>query len=122
MTTEEIQKLKEILQARKDQIKTELESVAVKSPSIKGDYDPKMPNYDDDMHDEDSYVREVSDMAVNVAYEQQLEKELEDIQTTLKKIDDGTYGKCEKCAQAIHSERLKAMPVAKLCISCAKIK
>ena len=36
----------------------------------------------------------------------------------LKKIDDGTYGLCEECGEEIDIKRLKARPVASLCIAC----
>jgi DnaK suppressor protein len=34
------------------------------------------------------------------------------------RLDDGTYGRCEECANEIGIERLKARPVTTLCISC----
>jgi DnaK suppressor protein len=40
------------------------------------------------------------------------------IEEVLKKIKDGTYGICEECGKEINKARLKAMPFAKLCVSC----
>jgi RNA polymerase-binding transcription factor DksA len=40
------------------------------------------------------------------------------IDEALDKILDGTYGECEECGDEIGAGRLKAMPLAKLCISC----
>ena len=34
------------------------------------------------------------------------------------KIANGTYGKCEGCAQPIPKARLKALPQARLCVAC----
>jgi len=45
-------------------------------------------------------------------------KYLKKIDKTLLKIDDGTYGICEECDNDITHERLKARPVANLCIEC----
>ena len=42
------------------------------------------------------------------------------IDQTLKKMEDGTYGICEKCGQEIEEERLKARPVASFCINCKR--
>ena len=36
----------------------------------------------------------------------------------LKRIEDGTYGKCEGCGKQIQIARLRAVPHARLCISC----
>ena len=61
------------------------------------------------------------------AFEQELtldlmgnEKEvLEQIEAALKRIEDGSYGKCEECGRNIAKARLQAMPYAALCVSCA---
>jgi len=44
---------------------------------------------------------------------------LQDIDTALGKIEQGTYGQCESCGGPIADARLEAMPMARLCISCA---
>ena len=36
----------------------------------------------------------------------------------LKRIDEGTYGKCDACDGNISKQRLKAMPQAQNCIKC----
>jgi RNA polymerase-binding transcription factor DksA len=43
---------------------------------------------------------------------------VEEIDRALEKLDDGTYGICERCGQAIPKERLKAIPWAALCVQC----
>jgi DnaK suppressor protein len=52
---------------------------------------------------------------------------IEQLQTThaqitgaLKRMDEGTYGKCERCGREIPIERLEARPTASLCVSCAQ--
>jgi DnaK suppressor protein len=40
------------------------------------------------------------------------------IEEALEKIQEGTYGVCEDCGDEIGWGRLKAMPLAKLCITC----
>ena len=41
---------------------------------------------------------------------------LVEIDAALARIDDGTFGTCERCGQPIGAERLKALPWATLCI------
>ena len=41
---------------------------------------------------------------------------LEEIDTALARIDEGTYGMCERCGKPIDEERLEALPWATLCI------
>ena len=43
---------------------------------------------------------------------------LKKIDKTLKKIDDGEFGVCERCGEEIGVKRLEARPVAELCIRC----
>lgn len=48
-----------------------------------------------------------------------LEEMLSNINRSLQKIINNTYGICDKCTQAINSERLLAIPTANLCINCS---
>ena len=41
---------------------------------------------------------------------------LEQIDRALAKLDDGTYGVCERCGGPVGDERLRARPWATLCI------
>jgi RNA polymerase-binding protein DksA len=43
---------------------------------------------------------------------------LDQIERALARIDDGTYGICESCGNAIGKGRLQAFPRATLCVSC----
>jgi DnaK suppressor protein len=36
----------------------------------------------------------------------------------LERVENGTFGICEKCGEDISDERLKARPVTTLCIDC----
>ena len=45
--------------------------------------------------------------------------EIHQIQEALKRISEGTYGICAQCGEDIDPKRLKALPTATRCISCA---
>lgn len=45
-------------------------------------------------------------------------KLIKKIDSTIEKIDQGSYGICESCGQAIGLKRLEARPVTNLCIEC----
>ncbi len=45
-------------------------------------------------------------------------KALLEIDKSLNKIAQGTYGECEGCGDTISAKRLQARPLAPLCISC----
>ncbi len=40
------------------------------------------------------------------------------VEDALRKLDEGTYGTCERCGSPIGLERLRALPFANLCIRC----
>lgn len=48
---------------------------------------------------------------------EQVEAELADVERALRRLDEGTYGTCEACGQAIGDERLEAMPATRFCLA-----
>lgn len=42
-----------------------------------------------------------------------------DVEGALRKMDEGTYGICEVCGEAIPEPRLEARPLSVRCVSCA---
>lgn len=47
-----------------------------------------------------------------------IEAQLQDIAIALKKIENNSYGICDKCGIDIREERLNVVPEATYCISC----
>ena len=45
--------------------------------------------------------------------------QLREIDAALQRIEEGSYGDCERCDEAINPRRLDADPTARLCIDCA---
>jgi len=45
--------------------------------------------------------------------------QLREIDAALKRIDEDSYGDCERCERPINPRRLDADPTARLCIDCA---
>jgi RNA polymerase-binding transcription factor len=46
---------------------------------------------------------------------------LDQVERALRKIEDGTYGRCASCGKSIEAARLKALPHASLCIACKRL-
>jgi RNA polymerase-binding transcription factor DksA len=44
-----------------------------------------------------------------------IEGELTDVEVTLQRLDDGTYGTCEVCAAPLPDDALEAEPTARRC-------
>ncbi len=42
------------------------------------------------------------------------------VRGAMKRVDDGTYGKCVSCGEMINTDRLGIDPTAELCMNCAQ--
>jgi DnaK suppressor protein len=49
----------------------------------------------------------------------QAREHLAEIDSALRKLDDGSYGVCEICGRPVGDERLAARPTATRCVRCA---
>lgn len=54
-----------------------------------------------------------------VALDREAEEEMARIDVALRRLEDGTYGRCASCGDPIAEKRLEAIPHASLCIDCA---
>lgn len=119
MTSQELKKLKEKLLEEKAVLEEQLGLIATKNPNVKDDYQAHFHKAaPDDTLDEKAHS--ITDYEEERAVEQNLEVRLHEINETLKKIEQGTYGVCDKCSAPIDKKRLKVMPVARHCLNCAK--
>lgn len=88
---------------------------------VEGDVDDgELSSAAGDQHLAD-HASEMLDREVDESLEENAELLVRDIDQALRKIDDGTYGKCERCGQDIPEERLDAVPYASLCVSCKQL-
>jgi RNA polymerase-binding transcription factor DksA len=46
--------------------------------------------------------------------------EIGDIRAALARLDDGSYGTCQRCGGRIKKRRLATLPFTRTCISCAE--
>jgi RNA polymerase-binding transcription factor DksA len=47
-----------------------------------------------------------------------VEDVLGDVESALRHLDDGTYGRCDSCGEAIDDAQLAASPMARTCAGC----
>lgn len=111
MRKNEIKFFEDILSERKKQIIKNI------NESIRGITSLKQ----DDVGDEADHASISTDRLIEEAINQQLTKELHEIDYSLGKIKSGTYGICEMCEEEISFQRLKVKPQAKYCITCREI-
>jgi len=76
----------------------------------------------------DDGTEDIVDRANN-AYNRELMFSLSDneratllqIENALRRMDEGTYGRCSNCGQVINILRLEAVPWARFCIDCQEL-
>ncbi len=73
--------------------------------------------FDDDPADAGSasFERETAQSLSNHA-----RRLLTEIDDALRRLDDGTYGVCERCGERIEFERLEAIAYARMCMDCKR--
>jgi DnaK suppressor protein len=77
---------------------------------------------------EDDSIKDLGDQA-NTAYTREFffelgngdRRVLRDVVAALQKIDDGSFGNCERCGEPIADKRLEALPFARYCIDCQRL-
>ena len=106
---------KDDLLKRKDELLKELNIDAVKV--TENDYDAKFPDFGDK---EDENAAEVAAFEKNLSMEKALEVSLFNVNKSLKNIEEGNYGICEKCSAPVNPKRLEAFPSATTCMGCKK--
>jgi len=116
MDKDQLQKLDNDLEQEEKSLTDQLNRIANKNPLVKGDFEVRVPDYGDE---DDENTQEAIDLDRNFALTQELETKLNSIKKTREKIKNNTYGKCDNCGTEIPAERLKAMPEAHKCITCA---
>ena len=107
----QIDELQEILTTRLALIKNNIQESRDSIDSLKNS----------ECNDEFDYAEVSSDSFKEGIIANQQVKELEEIESALKRIKLGTYGVCEMCDEQIALGRLRAKPFAKYCTPCREI-
>jgi DnaK suppressor protein len=56
----------------------------------------------------------------DIALRDKARAQLEAVDAALRRLDEGTYGRCTRCGRPVAAERLEAIPWAELCIDCQR--
>lgn len=108
MKKSDLKKFKELLEHRKEELLQQ--SASVKEPVYAIEVE--------DLPDEVDLASSESDQSMSIRLRGRERILLRKIIKALQKIDEGTYGICEKCGDEITVRRLEARPVTDMCIRC----
>lgn len=112
---ETIEKIKQDLLARRQQIKDELQKISTAEVGNDEQIKAKFPNYG---NESDDNALEINDYSTNLATEKILLSALRDIESSLKRMEEKTYGICKYCGRPIGKQRMLARPSASACVEC----
>jgi len=110
-----LKKIENQLLEEKARLEKELAQFTKKNPHNASDYDADFPTIGDT---EDENAAEVATYGDNLTLERTLESALRDVNDSLKRIEEGTYGICRYCGRPIDQKRLEARPVSSACMEC----
>lgn len=109
------QHFKEKLETEKQTLEAQLQSIAQKSEETPGDWEAKGAGLDVDAADQNERADAVEEYETNVSMLKDIEVRYNSVKDALKHIEDGTYGTCSVCGEAISEDRLEANPAATTC-------
>lgn len=72
------------------------------------------PDFDENFADSAQVAAELGE---NLTLAAALREQLADVEGALVRLDNGTYGRCQECGEAISEARLEAMPATPFCIT-----
>ena len=100
--------LRASLEAERDHLRQQLADL--------GHGDPGSLDFDENFADSGQVAAEQGETRVLAG---QMTDTLASVERALEKMDEGTFGVCERCGNEIAEPRLEAMPTTRYCISCA---
>lgn len=77
------------------------------------------PTVDEIRGDEGEQSARTVEQDVSIAEHERLREQAQQIRSTLDRIEDGSFGSCLTCGDAIPAKRLEALPWAARCARCA---
>jgi RNA polymerase-binding protein DksA len=94
-----------------------IENIHTENPGSIGDETEDLSFQDDHLGD---VATATFDREMASTLEENSTHVLAEINAALARIDNGTYGVCQRCGNPIVEERLEALPWATLCIECKR--
>lgn len=113
-----IEKIRHTLEEEVQRLLRDLHAMADEDPNQPGTFIPKPPT--EEIKTDDDGSVDATAISDNAPIINQLQQELRDAKKALQAVQDGTYGYCKYCKEAIDPKRLEARPTSSACIACKK--
>jgi RNA polymerase-binding protein DksA len=110
-----LEKLRRALEEERETYLRQARDLAAEAEALAAEREPGDTQFDEESGEGDTLnVERERDLALSASATQAVE----DIDAALRRMDNGTYGVCERCGKKIAVARLEALPFAALCIEC----
>ncbi|HVB53782.1 MAG TPA: TraR/DksA family transcriptional regulator [Candidatus Acidoferrales bacterium] len=109
-TSRDAARARQLLQGKLSQLAAEESSLAVAAPEpgTQVQYGKRAGDH----------VAEAADRMARARTAGELEKLEEEVRAAISKLNAGTYGRCDGCAEPIPAARLEVLPWATRCVDC----
>jgi DnaK suppressor protein len=112
----ETEKIRVALSARRDELKREYDTTLSEISELQRDRLTDSAGDDQADTGTKTFEREQEISLANSMLER-----VSQVERALERLDDGSYGWCERCGNPIPVERLAAFPSATLCVTCKQL-
>ena len=117
MSALDTDRFREMLLAERERVQGALDNLHAENPGSLEDESGETTAYDQHMAD---IATATHDRELDYTLEDNSQAVLAAIDAALLRIENGTYGTCQRCGKPIAVERLEALPYAELCIDCKR--
>jgi DnaK suppressor protein len=118
MEATKLNELRQELERRRAEIQSEIDRMADEVRTLGRDQDDEKGSLGNHLADDGSNVMEAERLST---ISEDLRDMLAQIEGALERMDEGTYGLCQRCGKPINPERLEAFPYVAYDIDCQTI-
>ena len=119
LSKRELEEFRKMLEEERERLTEELEAMEEHAPEVEEQVGMDIGGgYDEDLADVASSTFE---REKGLALESSVQAMLAQVEEALSRIDDGSYGICQRCGAPIDAARLRVLPYATLCIRCKEL-
>ncbi len=117
MSSVDVDRFRERLESERQRVRDAIENIHSENPGSIGEETEELSFQDNHMGD---VATATFDREMASTLEENSTQVLGAIDAALARIEDGTFGVCQRCGQPIAEARLEALPWATLCIDCKR--
>lgn len=119
LSKKDLGEFRRLLEDERVRLLEELEAMEEHTPEVEDQVGMDIGGgYDEDLADVASSTFE---REKGLALESSVQQMLAQVEEALARIDEGTYGICQRCGDPIDVARLRVLPFATLCIRCKEL-